>query len=111
MRKSKQELEEIMWIVGGVDSFCAVTAHLELWKFAGAQSSHTPKEKVGRACWRWDPNEQQWDDVFGTLSDGFTDEKLHAVQNWLVNRGYAEDEDFLDNDQTMQPECSDGLNK
>jgi len=89
---SEERREEILWVIGGVDCHGAVTGR-EL-KHDAWDYSHKPEEKVGGCSWRWCPNERRWAHVWGTESDNLKGEKLHAVQNWLVKRGYALDEDF-----------------
>ena len=87
----KNWTKEIMWIVGGIDAYGHVIGH-EVLK-DGYDSAHTAEEKA-HTPWRWDVSEQMMMDHLIPPPRDMTEDEFIKVQDWLVNRGYAEDKSF-----------------
>ena len=86
------EENEILWICGGIDAYGAVIGHKALHDDSSTHA-HTAAEKA-ISSWRFDVSQQNFMQHFIPQRRRLDGDEWASVQNWLVTKGFAEDESF-----------------
>lgn len=84
----------LMWVCGGINSHGVVVGHA-YWSDGGMHDGHhTVEEKACGTTWRWNHSEGF---MFNFIPQPrkMTTEEYTIVEDWLIKKGYATDEDYF----------------
>ena len=89
---NKKYIDSNVIIVGGIDIHGVVIAH-EYIPMQDSELAHTSEEKAN-VSFRWEVCDQVYMDTYDSTMRNMTEDERFMIQDWLIKRGYADEESF-----------------